>query len=421
MDALQASLTSPNLEQSLLVAFAENPDLIWQWSDRLPADVFADESCQALFKAQQAAASEGRSLPRPPGTPPQLPAPDETARELLTLYQKRRLTGLCQAVLHKMREAPDPSELLAAMTGDLADLEAESGQLWAAGLTTARELLPSLWADLDVRSQAAEETGLPGLPTGFRHLDNLTNGLEAGLYLLAGPPKTGKTTFVNQLAYQVAQAGLPVIYVSFENDPLDLLLKQLCRLSDQPLMRAQKGEVDRAALETVAARLEREVGDRLYYVAGGAETTVAQVRGKMKQALAHHAAPRGLLVLDYLQKMALVKPVGQQMRDNVNHLSLQLRDLSREVNSPLLAVASLSREGYAPGRKANLSTLKESGNLEYDADAVWLLESEEDREGRGVLPVTLTIAAARRSPTGTVPLMLKQSSGRFTEQAHAGL
>ena len=420
MDALQASLINPDLEQSLLVAFAENPDLIWQWSDRLPTAVFADEECQALFKTQQTAASEGRSLPRPPGTPALVPDPDEAAKELLALYQKRQLTGLCQAVLHKMREAPDPGELLAALTGDLADLEAESSQLWGAGLTSARELLPSLWEDLDARSEAAEGTGLPGIPTGFTHLDNLTNGLEAGLYLLAGPPKAGKTTFVNQLAYQVAQAGLPVVYVSFENDPLDLLLKQLCRLSSQPLLRAQKGDVPRAGLEGAAVRLEQEVGDRLYYVAGGAETTVAKVRGKMKQALAHHGTPRGLLVLDYLQKMALVKPVGQQMRDNVNHLSLQLRDLSRETNSPLLAVASLSREGYAPGRKANVATLKESGNLEYDADAVWLLETEEDREGRGVIPVHLTIAAARRSPTGAVPLMLKQSCGRFTEQAHEG-
>ena len=113
-------------------------------------------------------------------------------------------------------------------------------------------------------------------------------------------------------------------------------------------------------------------------------------------------------------EMALVKPGVREMRDCVNRLSLELRDLARELDSPLLAVASLSREGYAQGRKPSIAALKESGNLEYDADSVWLLDPGEEMRG-DLRKVDLTVAAARRSPTGTVELMLKQSSGNFTE------
>jgi replicative DNA helicase len=321
---------------------------------------------------------------------------------------------LCQGVLQRVREAQEAGELLSALVGDVADLEAEQGELLAPALTSADDLLPPLWVDLEARAAAAEGTGLPGIPTRFRHLDNLTNGLEPGLYLLAGPPKAGKTTFANQMAYQVATAGVPVVYVSFENDALDLLLKQVCRLSGQPLLKAQKGQAPLALLKEAAERLKREVPGRLYYLLGNAEMTLPKVRARAKQALARHGAPRCLVVIDYLQKMALVKSGGREMRDCVNHLSLQLRDLSRELDSPLLAVASLSREGYGPGRKPNVAALKESGNLEYDADAVWLLDPGEEVRA-DLRKVTLTVAAARRSPTGTVAFMLKPSCGQFTE------
>lgn len=414
MDALQQTLTNPLLERGLLAAFAEDPDLLWQWADRLPAAVFSNEDLRAVYGQQQEAAAANRRLPRPAGDPAAAGDPDSAAEELLSLYQRRRLTALCQATLQRVREVKDAGDLLAALAGDLADLEAERGQLLAAGLTPCRDLLPSLWADLEARAKAAEGTGLPGISTGFRHLDNLTNGLEPGLYLLAGPPKSGKTTFANQIAYYAAK-GRPVIYVSFENDPLDLLLKQLCRLADQPLLQAQKGKADGRSLREAAGRLIGEVGDRLYYVAGGSETTLPKVRAKIKQAWARHGAARGLVIIDYLQKMALVKQSGE-MRDCINRLSLQLRDLAREVDSPLLAVTALSREGYGPGRKANVTSLKESGNLEYDADAVWFLEPGEDQTIGGVVPITLTVAAARRSPPGRVNLMLKRSCGRFAEK-----
>ena len=414
MDALQLLLTDHSLEASLLAAFANDPDLLWQWSDRLPDKVFANQEYQALYKAQQEAAAAEKALPLLPDPAAPAAAPNDTAEQLISLYQRRRLTALCQSVLHKVREAQDADELLAALVGDVADLEAERGEFLAASLIAARALLPSLWADLKARAKAAEDNGIPGISTGFRHLDQLTNGLEPGLYLLAGPPKAGKTTFVNQLAYQVAAGGMPVVYLSFENDALDLLLKQLCRLGQQPLLKAQKGQADEGLLRAASGRLEREVEDRLYYVQGHAEMTSAKVRAKAKQALAAHGVGRGLVVIDYLQKMALVKPSGGDMRDCVNRLSLQLRDLARELDSPVLAVASLSREGYRPGSKPNVATLKESGNLEYDADAVWLLDASEELRP-GLRKATLTVAAARRSPTGNVDMILNQACGQFAE------
>ena len=411
---LQEYLSEVEMEASLLSAFAEDPDLLWQWGDHLPERVFSDEANQEVYRAQQEAAALTHSLPAPAGNIAPASDPNKVAEHLQDLYQRRQLAELCQKVLQKVREAEDGKELLAALVADVADLETEQGALLAAPLTPADDLLSRLWIDLEARATASEGTGLPGIPTQFRHLDNLTNGLEPGLYLLAGPPKAGKTTFANQIAYQVAASGVPVVYVSFENDVLDLLLKQVCRLSGQTLLKAQKGQANLVALQQGAERLKREVPGRLFYLLGNAETTPSKVRAKAKQALARQGATRCLVVIDYLQKMALVKPGVREMRDCVNRLSLELRDLARELDSPLLAVASLSREGYAQGRKPSIAALKESGNLEYDADSVWLLDPGEEMRG-DLRKVDLTVAAARRSPTGTVELMLKQSSGNFTE------
>ena len=105
MDALQLLLTDHSLEASLLAAFANDPDLLWQWSDRLPDKVFANQEYQALYKAQQEAAAAEKALPLLPDPAAPAAAPNDTAEQLISLYQRRRLTALCQSVLHKVREA----------------------------------------------------------------------------------------------------------------------------------------------------------------------------------------------------------------------------------------------------------------------------------------------------------------------------
>ena len=79
-----------------------------------------------------------------------------------------------------------------------------------------------------------------GLPTGIPSLDRVLNGLSArGLYILGGAPGAGKTSLSLQIAFEVAQRA-PVLYLTYENSPDNLVLKTICRLAG-----VQPGAVER--------------------------------------------------------------------------------------------------------------------------------------------------------------------------------
>jgi replicative DNA helicase len=104
----------------------------------------------------------------------------------------------------------------------------------ADALQWADELVPQVLTTAEARRLQREQTGQPvmGLTIGLPRLDPLLNGLEGGLlYILGGPPRMGKTTFALQVTGYVART-VPVINITFENAPKNLVLKALCALAE---------------------------------------------------------------------------------------------------------------------------------------------------------------------------------------------
>ena len=130
--------------------------------------------------------------------------------------------------------------------------------------------------------------------------------------------------------------------------------------------------------------------------------------------MTRHGAERCLVVLDYLQKMAHGEGYGT-VRENVNALSMGLRELANRLGSPVLSICALNRAHY---HTPTLEALKESGNIEYDADVVLLLGVREDVVGnRGCRPMEILVAKNRYGEAdGKVPLMFKPAIGDFREE-----
>jgi len=138
---------------------------------------------------------------------------------------------------------------------------------------------------------------------------------------------------------------------------------------------------------------------------GGNAESVADVEAYARAALRRHAAPRCLIVLDYLQRMAY-RGRYADLRENVSELSLRLRELAGHLDSPVLALSSLSRQ-IADLDHPTLEALKESGDLEYAADVVLLLGARKEP--------TLGSAARARATGGARLLDLLVAKNRYGE------
>jgi len=116
----------------------------------------------------------------------------------------------------------------------------------------------------------------------------------------------------------------------------------------------------------------------------------------------------GLLVVDYLQLMS-----GRGRFDNrtqeISSISRGLKALAKELNVPLMAISQLSRAPEERGGHPRLSDLRESGQIEQDADVVAFLYREDQGKQKDHGPkeglTDLVIAKQRNGPTGTVKLV----------------
>ena len=423
---LHDALADHDAERALLAAVQATPALAWQLAGLLRAEMFHDAGHADAYTLLATAAQAERPVPR---VTEAAPAPDPLAaagriRDLATLrVVNQRLQLLGQQVTRAAAGDLDAAAVLAGLEAAVADGRAVHGAGAAAALTPAAADLAAIVADVRERAERRVATGssVMGIPTGFPRLDDLLNGLEPGLILLAGKPGMGKTTLANLIAANVAGDGVPVLYASYENSRANLIIKHLCRLAGVPEIAARRGLANPQTLAAAAVSFA-PVGERLYYVEPTAATTIEALRGLALQVRRRHDAPRCLVILDYLQKAAAAAGYDE-LRANVGAIAAHLRDLSRALDSPVLALASLNRAGYATeGSKPTMGNLKESGDLEYGADVVLLL-SEGEASGPPLgdgKPVTLRVEKNRGGPSGeTVPLVFKPSAGDFREQAPA--
>jgi len=333
--------------------------------------------------------------------------------------RRRRLTKLARGLLAQApRSETDVEELTARTRRELELLEEV-----VTGTVEAADLVDRVLRDVERRRAEHELTGDPvlGLRTGLGSLDRLLGGLDRGLYLLAGAPGVGKTSLALQTALHVAaHEGVPVIYLSFENAATGLLLNILAARAGVSSQDVRRGYIAADSIREAAEQLGPAL-ERLVLLDGDGRWTVGQLRATARRAMEAHGARRCLVVVDYLQlwaKVALEYRGVSEVRGKVDALAGDLLDLARRLDSPVLALSSQSRaSGYS---SSNLDTLKESGDLEYSADAaLFLTEAEDGAATPPARSVHLTVRKHRHGPTGQVGLVFRPDLGTLRELAPA--
>lgn len=277
-------------------------------------------------------------------------------------------------------------------------------------------LIEDLLTDYGKRQAAAAANGgVVGVRTGLDHLDETLNGFEPGkLYMLAAMPGTGKTTLALQWAATVAQAGQGALYISLENDATDLARKTACRLGDVSYAQALKGKL---SLREWAAAVDnlRKLQGRLYLSTPRA--TMPSLTSLVEGIMTRTGTAPALIVVDYLQAWVKRMATGAEVSDlraQLDRFTPELRALGEQYGCAILAISSQNRAGYKDG---GMGAMKESGDLEYNSDAVLTLSKLDDKElkARGyditydprTTPLKLVVEKNRQGMTGRpIPLVL---------------
>ena len=140
--------------------------------------------------------------------------------------------------------------------------------------------------------------------------------------------------------------------------------------------------------------------------------TPLQIQSKCRRLLMQ-AGRLDLICIDYLQ---LMKPGThtENRTQEIGAITRALKTLAKELHVPILVAAQLNREvEKRADKRPQLSDLRESGDIEADADVVIFLHQPDPIVVNGMTAVDLIIAKHRNGPTGTVPVQFHKSTTRF--------
>lgn len=234
------------------------------------------------------------------------------------------------------------------------------------------------------------------IPTGFECFDKaIGGGLYPKLYVIGAISSLGKTTFVLQIADNIAAAGNDVLIFSLEMAKEDIIARSISHQTaiiaeSKHNMRLAKTELGITSYNryTRYTQEEKEVIRDAYkaYAAFAADHisiyegryTANQIRETVEEYI-RITGHKPIVIIDYLQ---IVQPEGELKRNSAREQIDDIMDvftaIRREVKTPVIVISSFNRGSY--NSNADSTSFKESGGIEYNADAVITLELNVERK-----------------------------------------
>lgn len=259
---------------------------------------------------------------------------------------------------------------------------------------------------------------LRGLKTGFRDIDKKTAGLQKGdLVIIGARPAMGKTTFAQNLAYNIAGINNKgVLFFSMEMAANEIIERMISDVSGVNNWNIRTGNVSDDEFAKIGDAMA-EMAEIPIYIDDTSSMTIMELRNKARRAAHDHDI--GVIIIDYLQLLDGSDRYKGQRVQEVTEISRGLKILARELNVPVVALAQLSRN--VTGRenpRPILSDLRESGSIEQDADLVMFLhrpdyykQNDDNYEETHITEVI--IAKHRHGETGKVELYFHPELLRF--------
>ena len=259
---------------------------------------------------------------------------------------------------------------------------------------------------------------LRGLKTGFRDLDKKTAGLQKGdLVIVGARPAMGKTTFAQNLAYNVATINRqPVLFFSMEMASNEIVDRMVSDISGVDNWKIRTGNVSDDDFAKIGEALS-DLDETPLFIDDTSSMTILELRNKARRMAHDHNL--GMIVVDYLQLLQGSDRYAGNRVQEVTEISRGLKTLARELEIPVIALAQLSRS--VTGRdnpRPILSDHRESGSIEQDADLVMFLhridyyhQNEEDYEPTNI--TELLVEKHRHGPVGKIELYFHPELLRF--------
>lgn len=405
-EGTRASLTAIETEAALLGALMMENRLVDRVADELTADMFVEPVHQRLYATIVAEVAQGRTanppmlaprfehdpglqelggagyLGRLTGNGAALIGTFDFARQIIELAKRRRIRAAAERMIESVES--DHDQPVESLVDDMdAALVAALRRTETARSLTAAKAFDETLQEIEDEASGAAPAGLS--VAGFDDWNALTGTMRRGeVVILAGRPSMGKTAVALSTALGSARAGNGTLFVSLEMSVRELMKRAIADLifvwgesatfeqvkagNFTSFDRRRLGDA-REALEKWPLVLRQDAGLRL--------GRLALMIRREKRAMAGRGQELSVVFIDYL---GLVKSDDRKAKryEEVSEVSRTMKELARELDVAIVVLAQLNREvEKREDKRPQLSDLRDSGEIEQDADCVLFVYREQ--------------------------------------------
>ena len=239
------------------------------------------------------------------------------------------------------------------------------------------------------------------ISTGLRVLDNNLHLVPGNFVVIGGRPSAGKTALSLQLACEIAKNGRKVAYFSLETDPDTLYARIIANQLGVPLHTVKNKTVSIDELDRLAAIKKYPL-----FVRSAAGKSVGWIR---TQSIRMQAK----VVFIYLQ---LIHQAGAKDRYSaVTEISMALHEFAQSTGTLVVALAQLNRETARAGIPPTAADLRESGQIEQDADAIILLAQNVTTKKRPEQHYHFALEKNKEGNVGSLDIAFQMETQQFKE------
>lgn len=227
--------------------------------------------------------------------------------------------------------------------------------------------------------------------TGIPVIDRYLNLSPGNLFIIGGRPSAGKTALSLQMACEMARKGYKVCYFSLETDPDTLTARIIANRLAIPLSDVKAKTVPQSSLDDLA-----ELHRLPLFIRSASGKGAGWIKAQAQRMKAQ------VVFIDYLQLLTASK--AKDRYQQITSISIALHELAQTTGILVVALAQLNRN--TAHASPSTADLKESGQLEQDADAILLLSADKEQ-------YQAILAKNKEGRVGEIPLTFDKARQRF--------
>jgi replicative DNA helicase len=281
---------------------------------------------------------------------------------------------------------------------------------------SAKDVLHETIAIIENLTRSSKE--YTGIPSGFDELDKLTSGFHPAEFIIIGArPSIGKTALALTMAANISVRNkIPAAFFTLEMPAIALMQRLLSMEARINASSLRSGFLKSSEFNTILDAAEN-IYEAPLYIVDMPNMKLMDLRAQARRIRAQEKVE--IMFIDYLGLISSENynvPRFEQMSE----ISRSLKSLARELEIPIVVLCQLNRE--AEKERPNLSSIRDSGSIEQDADVVMFLHREREshkssEEAAERDPkkskTSLILSKQRNGPVGTINLTFMAQYAKF--------